>query len=97
MADDAYMDAAELQRVKAWFGSKWKQGPCPVCTETAWQTNQKIGEIYNDKTLSDGTVFPVLLIFCANCGYTLPINARIAGVKTDEAPKTETPSKAEEE
>src|SRR5438309_11966218 len=79
-----FMDAQERARLQRWIAEKWKPKACPVCLASAWSFNEKVGQIYNDNTLSDGTAFPVVLIFCTNCGYTIPINARIAGVRTDE-------------
>lgn len=74
----------EVERLAVWFRDKWKQGPCPVCAAEQWIPNSKISHVPNNNTLEDGTVFPVLFIFCSNCGYSLPINVRVGGIRIDE-------------
>jgi hypothetical protein len=83
---EAAMDAVELERLSLWFKDKWKHGPCPVCTETRWLPNPKILQLFNEETMRDGSVYPVMVIFGGNCGYTILANARIAGVKVDDPP-----------
>lgn len=79
----------ELERLSKWFRDKWKHGPCPVCTTDNWLINAKISQIFNEQTLQDGSSFPVVLIVCSNCGYTIPINSRIAQVRIEDAPDEE--------
>jgi predicted nucleic-acid-binding Zn-ribbon protein len=81
MANDDYsMDAAELERYRAWAAQKWKHGPCPVCRTNNWIRNARIGHVPNPQTVVDGSAFFVLPIYCSNCGYTIFINAHVAGI-----------------
>jgi hypothetical protein len=84
MAEDGTLDPAETARLLEWLRTKWKHKGCPVCEADSWTVNPRVGQIYNEGTFRGGTSYPVVLVFCTNCGYTLPINARIAGVKRDE-------------
>lgn len=76
------VEAEELQRVAAWFGEKWKHGACPVCEADSWAPNPRLGQITNfvPTTPFALNVVPVLLIYCTNCGYTLQVNAMVAGI-----------------
>jgi hypothetical protein len=80
------MDAKEEARLRVWLQARWRHGRCPVCAENDWTVNPKIGQIFNEGSFGrDGTSYPVVLISCDTCGYTVAINARIAGVKTDQS------------
>jgi hypothetical protein len=81
---DGTFDSDEYARFQNWVESHWKHGPCPVCESNQWAPNDRIGQIFNDQTLETGQTFPVLLIFCTTCGYTLPVNARIAGIRVGD-------------
>lgn len=85
------MEAEELQRVAVWFGEKWKHGACPVCEANAWAPNPRLGQIPNFAPLGNPfgvNVVPVLLVYCTNCGYTIQINALVAGIlKPPEIPE----------
>jgi|CZKG01.1.fsa_nt_gi hypothetical protein len=85
------MDPAEQERADAWFRDKWRHGRCPVCNANTWDTLPKIGQIEN---LHDSPIppfggqpfpiygrVPVLLVGCQNCGYLVPINALVAGIR----------------
>jgi predicted nucleic-acid-binding Zn-ribbon protein len=52
-----------------------------VCRTNEWAPNQKIAHLPNAQSAIDGTMYPVVLIYCKNCGYTLPINALVAGIE----------------
>ena len=75
------MEDEQRQRVAQWFSDKWSHGPCPVCDANAWAPNSKLGQITNFASDEfEVNVVPVLLVYCTNCGYTLPINALVAGI-----------------
>lgn len=81
MDDQHKMDAAENAAFQRWWETHWRHGPCSVCGNKAWGINQRIAHFVNEQTPVDGSVYPVLLIFCHVCGYTIPINAYSAGVR----------------
>jgi hypothetical protein len=85
------MDAEERARFEAWFAEKWHHGPCPVCAANEWGAQPKLGQIENlglgleasdrPMVLIQGGRVPILLISCKNCGYTVAVNAIIAGIR----------------
>lgn len=84
VAGESAFQPDEVERLAAWFRDKWRTGECPVCTHEEWIPNAKVSHLPNTNTAEDGTVFPVLFIFCRNCGYSMPINVRIAGIRPIE-------------
>jgi hypothetical protein len=75
------MDASELEKYHAWAKNYWKQGPCPVCktTPTKWRAGGEVAWLRPaDAKASES--YPMLIIYCENCGYTLQINSRVAGI-----------------
>ena len=75
------MEDEQRQRIAEWFTTKWKHGPCPVCETNEWAPNPKLGQITNFTADElEINVVPVFLVYCTNCGYTLPINALVAGI-----------------
>ncbi len=86
MANDDYtMDADELERLDTWIREKWEHGPCSICGANSWTTNPKVCLILNPASLVNNSSFPVVLIYCTNCGHTLFVNAIVAGVTPPEA------------
>ncbi|HUA11539.1 MAG TPA: hypothetical protein VMA83_06005 [Solirubrobacteraceae bacterium] len=73
------MDQQERNRVGAWFKEHWKHGECPVCHSNDWRANEIINGLYELETMQSRT--PILFVYCNVCGYSLPINAVIAGIR----------------
>jgi hypothetical protein len=79
------MDDQELARAQQWF-ERWVHKPCPVCNTDNWNIRQQLGQIENLPPGPPGMAppagrIPVLLIVCQTCGYFLPIQALVAGVR----------------
>jgi hypothetical protein len=70
------------QKLNTWFREKWDHGPCPVCGTNLWTPLPRLGMVPNLNPTGplSANVVPVLLIGCTNCGYTLQINALVAGI-----------------
>jgi hypothetical protein len=84
MADET----PDFQKVSEFFKQKWKSPVvCPVCKETGWQTGSRIYQI--PQWLVPGTVFPVVMVICTTCSYTLLFNAITVGALPPDKPKTE--------
>lgn len=73
------MDSRQQERLQEWVEAKWKFGECPVCNENAYQVGVDICEIRPLGGTSRGT-YPVVPVNCVNCGFTVLINAVVAGV-----------------
>lgn len=80
------MDDQERARAHEWFG-RWVAGkPCPLCNTTNWNIREHLGQIENLPPGPPGMApprgrIPVLLIVCQTCGYFLPVQAIVAGVR----------------
>lgn len=80
------MDAAGAQKVRHWIEAKWRHASCPVCESNDWQTGENLAELrsfHDGGLVVGGSVYPVLPVFCSNCGYALLINAVIADLLPD--------------
>ena len=98
---------AERDRAFAWLQAKWlapaKQ--CPICLANAWTVSEvvEVRPFSGGGLVIGGTVFPVFMLICNNCGYSLMFNAVISGVVkppesgTDEGQAASMPSPAGEE
>lgn len=69
--------------VNRWWQANWRHGPCPVCGSNAWFPYQRFGQISNLEYA--GNMVPVLLVGCGQCGYTIAINAYLAGLLSKES------------
>ena len=72
----------DQDKLNEWFTEKWKHGACPVCETNQWAPLGRLGMVpnINPPGPDGGNVVPVLLIYCTNCGYMLPVNALVADV-----------------
>lgn len=73
------MDSRQREHLQAWIDAKWEFGECPVCHENAYQVGVDVCEIRPLGGTSMGT-YPVVPVNCVNCGFTVLINAVVAGV-----------------
>jgi hypothetical protein len=76
----------EATRLQDWFRTRWRNPVCPVSNERNWVTGERLvqspiykGNSYETLTQGDITYVYVVLI-CAGCGYTVFVNATVAGI-----------------
>jgi len=79
------------ERAMEWLNKNWHTPKaCAVCHNNNWIISDSLVEIhqlFTDGLLrSGGPVYPLFLVTCGVCGYTLFFNSVIAGF-TLEAPK----------
>ena len=72
-------------RLQAWFQTKWHHGPCPVCMTNNYAPPDRAWEIrpfFGGGLVIGGSggIIPMFPVTCTNCGYTVWVNAIIAGV-----------------
>jgi hypothetical protein len=69
-------------KLNTWFHEKWNHSACPVCATDLWTPLPRLGMVPNLNPAGpvSTNVVPVLLVSCTNCGYTLQINALVAGI-----------------
>lgn len=104
------MDASSAQKIQRWIEAKWRHAACPVCASSAWRTGENLAELRNFQGGSGvvgNPVYPVLPVFCSECGYALLVNAVIADLlpdpiappppndQSEEAPDAPDPPRAE--
>ena len=85
------MDDQERARAQAWFQRWVGHKHCPVCDTENWNIREQLGQIENLPPGPPGLFpsrgrVPVLLIVCQTCGYFLPVQALVAGVRELPAP-----------
>lgn len=71
------------QKVQQLINSKWKSKVCPMCHVNNWDGSEDVFQLmqFSKGGLSvGGPVVPVLPITCSSCGYTVLINAMVAGI-----------------
>lgn len=66
-----------------WTGSK----KCPICSNTDWGVNEPASLPAGEGGDLFGRQFPLVPVFCTNCGYAVFFNRIIAGlVELEEDP-----------
>src|SRR5712692_10276952 len=83
----ASMDATERDRLAEWIKEKWKHGPCPVCGANSYGPGEDIALLFPEAGPDSGLnatpprgAYAVVPILCLVCGYTILINAAVAGI-----------------
>ena len=79
----------QLERALAWLNEKWTQKDCPFHGPTNWDLRAAPGEVatVDGSDLTPGAaVYPFLMATCTICGYTVLVNALIAGVVRAQPP-----------
>jgi hypothetical protein len=88
MADDlaatGRLSPEEYEAARQWVDSHWSNSVCPFHGETQWELETALGEIpmFTPQWIptSSRTVFPLLILTCAYCGFTVTVNALKAGI-----------------
>jgi predicted nucleic-acid-binding Zn-ribbon protein len=78
------------KRITSYWGDQLFD--CPVCRNKHWKINDTIFEMreFSEGKLDiAGKVFPVIIIICDRCGYTITFNAIMLGVVKAESPAEE--------
>ena len=81
------LSADQHLRVETWFKEKWDHGKCPVCgtdkpflpPDRIWQLRPLDYDPAYQNRIAPNPVFPCFAVVCSNCGYTIWINAAVAG------------------
>ncbi len=81
------------ERAMEWLGKNWHTPKaCAICQSNNWIISDSLvalHQLFADGLLRSGRpLYPVFLVTCGVCGYTLLFNSVIAGF-TLEAPKND--------
>ncbi len=77
------VDAA---KVNAWIDEHWKGNrACPICGNTHWGIGAELVEVrdyrYGQRfNLDDEIAYPLVLVFCETCSYTMLFSAIMLGL-----------------
>jgi ribosomal protein S27AE len=77
------------QKVTAHLQNKWGSRACPMCGKGPWNVQDstyQITEYHEEGFVVGGPVIPVIPVICGNCGYTILVNAILAGLMERSAP-----------
>ena len=80
------LSKSKMEKFMKWLAEKW--GPdrkCPLCRMNGWQIEDLVVELpqYQHYTLDIGAPLasiPLLALACKNCGNTILISGKMAGV-----------------
>jgi hypothetical protein len=70
------------ERAMEWLNKHWNTPKsCPICKNNSWTIGDSLGVVLpldDNKIATDGPTYPVFLVACTICAYTLFFNAVIA-------------------
>lgn len=77
---------AQVEKALRWIEDNWVgQKECAICGNTGWFMGEAVGEMKQMSSRSkwipgNGPSYPMIVLSCENCGYTLLFNAIVLGV-----------------
>ena len=81
---------ARLEKALRWIEENWVgEKACAICGNTGWFMGEAIGEMRQINPGSRwlpnaGPAYPLIVLSCENCGYTLLFNAIVLGLMDGE-------------
>jgi predicted nucleic-acid-binding Zn-ribbon protein len=71
------------ERGMEWLNKKWNTPKaCPICTQNNWAVSESLAlapRLVQERVEVGGVVYPLFLVTCSTCGYTMFFNALVAG------------------
>ena len=76
----------DRQIIDSWLKDQWRTGSCPVCRKRNWVLADHVVTpmLYTGVGLTQGAGYPQIMVICQVCGYTVYVNAVIAGIVQGE-------------
>ncbi len=77
---------AKLEKALWWIEENWVgEKSCAICGNSGWFMGEAIGEMRQMNQGSrwipnSGPAYPLIVLSCKNCGYTLLFNAIVLGL-----------------
>ncbi len=77
---------AGLEKALEWIEENWVgKKSCPICENTGWFMGEVMAEMRQISRAvrlmpTSGPSYPMMVLSCENCGYTLLFNAMVLGV-----------------
>jgi hypothetical protein len=78
-------------KVTEWLNEKWRGSKkCMICGENDWSigdTASRLGPYYHvgGMVMGGGPIYPLIVVTCINCGYTMLFNGIVMGLVPGEA------------
>ena len=76
------MTSYDTEKLIAFISERWNDKVCPMCNTGPWSVQDSVfqfTEFHVTGTVIGGPVIPIVPITCEHCGYTVAVNAIIAG------------------
>ena len=71
--DPMRIDTEQSKVILNWLERHWQDKHCPICHHEQWDVARHMtaGNLYNRNRMAVGTsqVYPVVMVFCKNCGH----------------------------
>jgi predicted nucleic-acid-binding Zn-ribbon protein len=71
------------ERAMEWLNKHWNTPKsCPICKHNNWTVSDSVGvmlPVSGGRIEVEGLAYPLFLVTCSTCGYTLFFNAVVAG------------------
>lgn len=79
----------EIDKAIAWIDEHWTgKKACPICESSSWLVGDVVGEMREflpDKRPLANSLYPMIVLSCRACGYTLLFNATVMGLLPEES------------
>jgi hypothetical protein len=71
------LDETKRRQVAAWIESKWTTSQCPFHGATTWELGGVLAQVpeFTPSLTRGGQVYPVFVLTCTECGYSVLVNA----------------------
>lgn len=77
-----------LEKALAWIDEHWTgQKACPICENSRWGICDMVGEVRQmppENPLNGEAAYPLVIVTCQTCGYSLLFSAVTVGLVTGE-------------
>lgn len=81
---DVQLSADQRKQVIEWLNTQVGSLRCPVCaTEDSWVIGEVSARLQRGMNTPQG--YPVVVVVCSNCAYTLLFNALLIGLDQPDA------------
>lgn len=88
---------AEQGKVNAWLDKHWprEKRACPISGPTNWVIHNTVLEfpVYSKAAIIGPTIYPIVLLYCQECGYTIHFSAVQIGLFEEEVKKRDAGAK----
>ena len=82
------------ERAMEWLNKHWNTPKaCPICSNNNWGISESVVEVrefHQGHVLYGGPIYPLFLVMCNTCAYTIFFNALLAGFTFEQNPTDET-------